>query len=231
MPRSDGIADGLRWSFSFGAMLQRFPLAHPGPYWELFYERQCGRLPELPAPGALTVSLTRVRAYAPPKGANERVDAFASRGDLFTTLMASGSVPLITCSPLGRAHRGGRAIDGGVTDNAPLFVDGEPAPQLVLRYRTLDAKWQGRVAGVVFTPREMLELFKRGVDDAAAFLGAAGHLDHRDDGERPFAGRLELIRPEVAARRGVDRPEVGFATLASLAKRTYSMDGLSSVMS
>ena len=89
----------------------------------------------------------------------------------------------------------------------------------------------GRVAGVVFTPREMLELFKRGVDDAAAFLGAAGHLDHRDDGERPFAGRLELIRPEVAARRGVDRPEVGFATLASLAKRTYSMDGLSSVMS
>ena len=76
VPRSDGISDGLRWSFSYGAMLQRFPLAHRGPYWELFYERQCGRLPELPAPGALTVSLTRVSAYAPPKGANARVEVW-----------------------------------------------------------------------------------------------------------------------------------------------------------
>ena len=236
---SNGLVDGLRWSFSFGEMLLRRPLAHPGPYWELFFRRQCLRLRALPRPGDLTVSLTRVKRYLPPRGANERVSAFESREDLFTTLMASGSVPLITCALLGRRHRGARAIDGGVTDNAPLFVpragdgdddDDDAPPQLVLRYKTLEARWQGRVAGVVFSPREMLEVFKAGVDDAAAFLAVEGHLDGGGGGDaRPFAGRLELIRPVVARKRGVDRPEVGFSTLLSLAARTYSMDGLSSL--
>jgi hypothetical protein len=55
-----------------------------------------------------------------------------SKEDLLMACLASSNIPFFTASGLGRTFRGMRVLDGGVTNNTPLFSD-SPRRQIVFR--------------------------------------------------------------------------------------------------
>ena len=60
------------------------------------------------------------------------VSEFTSNEDLFKTCIASSSIPFVSEPSWGYMYRGRRVVDGGMTDNTPVFKD-QLRRQLVLR--------------------------------------------------------------------------------------------------
>ena len=79
--------------------------------------------------GRLYVSITKVGARG---FENMMVSHFESRDDLIEACLASANIPFFSASNLGSLFRGQRVLDGGVTNNVPIFTDGL-RPQLVFR--------------------------------------------------------------------------------------------------
>jgi predicted acylesterase/phospholipase RssA len=144
---------GLRWCFAVAKTFTDFPYVRPEPLWTYFYTKEAYATP-LPAPGALRISISRlVWSNTIPTFTNEIVDSFEDVQQLADALLATASIPFLTCPGLLRRYNfpqynlsqynlktGSSAppsaskapaagwnwvIDGGVTDNAPLFTDGQ----------------------------------------------------------------------------------------------------------
>lgn len=72
--------------------------------------------------GKLFLSVTIFDKWGRPR--NKLVTDFRSNEDLFATCLASSSIPYITETDFGKRFRGMRVVDGGFTDNCPVFNDG-----------------------------------------------------------------------------------------------------------
>jgi predicted acylesterase/phospholipase RssA len=80
--------------------------------------------------GRLHISITVLRGWG--RLENVVVSEFLSNEDLFEACLASSTIPYITERGAYRLFRGMRVIDGGLTNNTPVFRDGTRR-QLVFR--------------------------------------------------------------------------------------------------
>lgn len=80
--------------------------------------------------GRLHISITVVHPWG--RLENLVISEFLSNQDLFECCLASSTIPYITERGAYRMFRGMRVIDGGLTNNTPVFRDG-PRRQLVFR--------------------------------------------------------------------------------------------------
>lgn len=80
--------------------------------------------------GRLHISITVVEGWGRMK--NMIVSEFHSNEDLFQACLASSTIPYITERGACRTFRGMNVIDGGLTNNTPVFRDGTRR-QLVFR--------------------------------------------------------------------------------------------------
>jgi predicted acylesterase/phospholipase RssA len=72
--------------------------------------------------GRLYISITVVRSWG--RLENLVVSEFLSNEDLFEACLASSTIPYITERGGYRLFRGMKVIDGGLTNNTPVFRDG-----------------------------------------------------------------------------------------------------------
>jgi len=79
--------------------------------------------------GRLFVSITEVTWFG---FRNHMISEFSSNRELFEACMASSAVPYISLSTMFRSYRGMWVVDGGVTNNTPVFTDNKRR-QLVFR--------------------------------------------------------------------------------------------------
>jgi len=89
--------------------------------------------------GRLHISLTVVTRYGGFK--NLLVNQFYSNDDLFEACMASSCLPYLTTKRTSRKFRGEYALDGGITNNTPIFTDGVRR-QLVFRLFDVEYPWR-----------------------------------------------------------------------------------------
>ena len=80
--------------------------------------------------GRLFISITVIRNWG--RLENVVISEFSSNQDLFEACLASSTIPYITERGGYRLYRGMRVIDGGLTNNTPVFRDGTRR-QLVFR--------------------------------------------------------------------------------------------------
>jgi hypothetical protein len=205
----------LRWCFAVAKTFTDFPYVRPEPLWTYFYTQEAHSVP-LPEPGALRISVSRLVwpswQQPIPSFSNMVVDSFDSAQCLADALMATASIPFLTCPGLLRWYtpgsttttqdrRGGMwVIDGGVTDNSPRFTDGK-RPQLVVTYKHLPPHYQKIF---YFSRKEMLELIRMGIDDCITMVSetsGAGGCRATLPREATYAG-LELVMHEGIGSSG-----------------------------
>lgn len=78
--------------------------------------------------GKVFVSITHMTLTGPK---NVVVSEFETKEDLVSACMASSTIPFLTTKTMGGVFRGQSVLDGGVTNNLPIFTDGQGRPQLV----------------------------------------------------------------------------------------------------
>lgn len=88
------------------------------------------------------ISITRLT----PLPQNEIVSEFKSNEDLLECLLASSAIPYFTEPTLTGWFRGERAIDGGISNNLPLFLDNPNRYQLILRLSDIPITWTNLVS-------------------------------------------------------------------------------------
>jgi hypothetical protein len=71
--------------------------------------------------GRLFISVTRLTMYG---FQNEMISEYSSNQDLFECLLASSTIPYVTERSGMRVLRGRYVLDGGITNNTPVFMDG-----------------------------------------------------------------------------------------------------------
>jgi predicted acylesterase/phospholipase RssA len=79
--------------------------------------------------GKVFISITRVGMRGLE---NHIVSHFESRQDLIDACLASANIPYFSATGWGSRFRGDRVLDGGLTNNCPVFCDGV-RPQIVFR--------------------------------------------------------------------------------------------------
>ena len=75
------------------------------------------------------ISITRLT----PLPKNAIISSFLSNEDLLECLLASSSIPYFTEPNFTGFYRGSRVVDGGITNNCPIFNDAVDRYQLVVR--------------------------------------------------------------------------------------------------
>ena len=151
--QSSSYSETLKWGFAVQETLHKFPWMQPFWMWDAFWPWLAKTRP-LPAPGAMTVAVTRITW----RGVQSvRVSEFANGADLGDALLCSGCIPVFLHSGvLPRVWRGMGFYDGGITDNTPVFHDGL-RPQLVVRFLTI------REGIIYYTVDEMVQLVEKGI--------------------------------------------------------------------
>ena len=81
--------------------------------------------------GKVFISITVVTAVGGLR--NQVVSVFESRQDLIDCCIASCQLPFIACQGFGWRYRGALVMDGGFTNDTPLFTDRPEEEQLVFR--------------------------------------------------------------------------------------------------
>lgn len=71
--------------------------------------------------GRLFISITTLNQLGIPR--NEIISEFTSNDDLFSALLASSNIPLLSEPNYVRYFRGALVFDGGITNNIPIFED------------------------------------------------------------------------------------------------------------
>mmetsp|Transcript_15726 Transcript_15726/g.61423 ORF Transcript_15726/g.61423 Transcript_15726/m.61423 type:complete len:434 (+) Transcript_15726:62-1363(+) len=84
--------------------------------------------------GKVFISITHMTLTGPK---NVVVSEFGSKEDLVNACMASSTIPFLTTKTMGGVFRGQSVLDGGVTNNLPIFADGQGRPQLVYNLSTV----------------------------------------------------------------------------------------------
>eukprot|EP00943_MAST-04B_sp_MAST-4B-sp1_P009893 g9893.t1 len=79
--------------------------------------------------GRCFISITRLT----PLPKNVIVSKYFSNTDLLECLLASSSIPFFTESNITGFYRGKRVVDGGITNNCPIFDDFDDRYQLIMR--------------------------------------------------------------------------------------------------
>jgi hypothetical protein len=88
--------------------------------------------------GRLFISITVITRYGL---VNRLVSEFTSNDDLLQCCLASSTLPYLTESGGCRVFRGDYVVDGGLTNNIPVFVDGRRR-QLVFRLFNVEYPWR-----------------------------------------------------------------------------------------
>lgn len=70
--------------------------------------------------GRLFISITEFTGYG---FKNHIISEFTSNFDLFECCMASSAIPYVTLPTMFRVYRGMWVLDGGITNNTPIFTD------------------------------------------------------------------------------------------------------------
>ena len=86
----------------------------------------------------LFVSMTVLTRYGP---VNRIVSEFSSNDDLLEACLASSTLPYLTERRGCRMFRGEYVVDGGLTNNIPVFTDGVRR-QLVFRLFDVEYPWR-----------------------------------------------------------------------------------------
>ena len=86
----------------------------------------------------LFVSITVLTRYGP---VNRIVSEFSSNDDLLEACLASSTLPYLTERRGCRMFRGEYVVDGGLTNNIPVFTDGVRR-QLVFRLFDVEYPWR-----------------------------------------------------------------------------------------
>jgi Patatin-like phospholipase len=86
----------------------------------------------------LFISITVLTRYGP---VNKIVSQFSSNDDLLQACMASSTLPYLTERAGCRTFRGEYVLDGGLTNNIPVFTDGVRR-QLVFRLFDVEYPWR-----------------------------------------------------------------------------------------
>jgi hypothetical protein len=97
----------------------------------------------------LFISITVLTRYGP---VNKIVSQFSSNDDLLQACMASSTLPYLTERAGCRTFRGEYVLDGGLTNNIPVFTDGVRR-QLVFRLFDVEYPWRLLInaQGTIFT--------------------------------------------------------------------------------
>jgi Patatin-like phospholipase len=97
----------------------------------------------------LFISITVLTRYGP---VNKIVSQFSSNDDLLQACMASSTLPYLTERAGCRTFRGEYVLDGGLTNNIPVFTDGVRR-QLVFRLFDVEYPWRLLInaQGTLFT--------------------------------------------------------------------------------
>lgn len=88
--------------------------------------------------GRLFISITVLTRYGL---VNRLISEFTSNDDLLQCCLASSTLPYLTESGGCRVFRGDYVVDGGLTNNIPVFVDGRRR-QLVFRLFNVEYPWR-----------------------------------------------------------------------------------------
>jgi len=114
--------------------------------------------------GRLFISITEVTWYGGLH--NHLISEFTSNFDLFEACLASSTVPFISLPTMFRKYRDMYVVDGGITNNVPVFTD-YAHRQLVFRLGDVSYPWHSLV-----TPRDQVieALVVRGAIQMSRFL-------------------------------------------------------------
>ena len=67
-------------------------------------------------------------------------------------MLATAAVPMLMTTGLARRYCGVDTLDGGLTDNCPMFAPTDrPRPVLVVHWDDLTPRLKGRTAGLFFS--------------------------------------------------------------------------------
>lgn len=150
--------------------------------------------------GRLFISITVLSPWGRPK--NVIISEFTSNYDVFEACLASSCIPYITGRCAYRVYRGMKVIDGGLTNNTPVFPDGVRR-QLVFRLSQIEYPWR-LLINPVDTCIDALVI--RGALQMARFLSgenvpAIAWLEQRqreDDLVRPGHSIRRIVAPVAA---------------------------------
>lgn len=200
---NDRYDDALSWACAVVDTLQAFPYMRPWPMWTHFFSKLSAEN-DLPEPGRLHVSVTKVSWWPVPRLENQIVSSFSDADDVAAALLASGAIPLLLCPGVVRRFRNGSYIDGAVTNNTPVFTDGV-RPQLVVRFGGLPRSVRTKL--VYFSWKQIMWLINMGMNDALTLF--SGQFDRAEDQARS-AENLSLLRvgehePEMPPARATLR--------------------------
>lgn len=108
----------------------------------------------------LFISITVLTRYGP---VNRIISQFSSNDDLLQACMASSTLPYLTERAGCRTFRGEYVLDGGLTNNIPVFTDGVRR-QLVFRLFDVEYPWrllinaQGMISAIT-AMRSIIDIF------------------------------------------------------------------------
>jgi predicted acylesterase/phospholipase RssA len=88
--------------------------------------------------GRLFISITYVNGFSLE---NAIISEFTSNEDLLHCCLASSMIPYVTAKSMYRIFRGRKTLDGGLTNNTPIFHDGVRR-QLVFRLSEVRHKFE-----------------------------------------------------------------------------------------
>lgn len=123
----------------------------------------------LPPPGKLTCSLTIFdKWYNPFNYKNLKISEYSSKEDLANALLSSGSIPWFFNLGIYFSYRNMRTMDGGISDDLPIFTD-NVRPQLLCKWNKnlLPDKFNSRfklIKSIYIKPEEMIDFIKYGID-------------------------------------------------------------------
>jgi hypothetical protein len=145
--------------------------------------------------GRVFISITEVRGGLLH---NTVVSEFHSREDVLAACIASSQLPFISTRGFGWRFRGSLVLDGGMTNNVPVFR-GSPRPQLVVRLSRVPYP-----LSLALTPADpcIEALIVRGAVDAARLLSGSG----------PAAPSLEWVLPHALPHRDVTARDAAIVT-------------------
>ena len=208
------LTRGLHWALCVAQTFSRFPLAHPEPMWAHFYGNAASEVP-VPPPGHFMISLCEIVRWWPAQGVRRRRSEYRTRGEVAQGLLATAAVPLLLTSGRARRYGGVDVLDGGLTDNCPIFEPHDrPRPIVVVHYDDLPAELTaGANAGIFYSFDQMLRMARLGIASGERLLAG--------EASAPCVALVSPTRPETApaatrrTREKVFLLQLAYATLAT----------------
>jgi len=150
--------------------------------------------------GRLFISITEVTWFG---FRNHMISEYANNRELFEACMASSAVPYISLSTMFRTYRGMWVVDGGLTNNTPVFKDNKRR-QLVFRLgdvfypiRFLISPQDRCIEALVVRGAMLMSKFLQGdPSDSFAWLNPATE-EAAAVTQKPFAGWISWRRLSV----------------------------------